>query len=123
VYGALRRSVEGGFFDGLGVGRVTVANAGHVFSRSTVFHRHGQFHDEVGGAGTHDVGSEHLVGAGIGQMTREFRALPDVTSMAGLEPDPRFHAQFAQNNPDVELYHSISSELPDNLGLDRKSVV
>lgn len=58
------------------------------------------------------------VGAGIGQMTREFRTLPGITTMAGLEPDHRFHERFAHNNPDVELFHTISAELPENLGLD-----
>lgn len=58
------------------------------------------------------------VGAGIGQMTREFRTLPQVTCMAGLEPDPRFHERFAQNNPSTELFRTISAELPESLGLD-----
>ncbi len=58
------------------------------------------------------------VGAGIGQMTREFRGLPDVSHMAGLEPDSRFHERFAHNNPGVELFRTITAELPDDLGLD-----
>lgn len=58
------------------------------------------------------------IGAGIGQMTHEFRGLRDVTRLSGLEPDSRFHERFAQKNPDVELFRTISAELPDNLGFD-----
>lgn len=53
------------------------------------------------------------VGAGVGQMTSVFRALPGVNDMVAIEPDPRFQAGFRAANPDIRLIPGVVADLPD----------
>jgi SAM-dependent methyltransferase len=43
------------------------------------------------------------VGCGIGQFTQYLRKFSPGAKITGLEPDPMFHLNFQQNNPDVPL--------------------
>ncbi|KAB2675125.1 MAG: class I SAM-dependent methyltransferase [Verrucomicrobia bacterium] len=56
------------------------------------------------------------IGAGVGQMTREFRAIPGVGEVVAVEPDPRFHAGFAANNPGTRLVKGIVADVPERTG-------
>jgi SAM-dependent methyltransferase len=58
------------------------------------------------------------VGAGVGQMTAAFRALPEVRELVAVEPDSRFHAGFAQQNPDLRLIRGVVGDLPERTGWD-----
>ena len=58
------------------------------------------------------------VGAGIGQMTSVFRALPGVEDLVAVEPDARFHAAFRRDNPATRLVEGIVSDLPERTGWD-----
>jgi len=68
--------------------------------------------------GPHLRGKVLEVGAGIGQMTLAFRALPGVSEIVGVEPDARFHAGFVSNNPQVRLVRGIVSDVPERTGWD-----
>ena len=43
------------------------------------------------------------IGAGIGQMTQEFRRLPDVELLQSVEPDPAFYTEFKKSLPGQPL--------------------
>ena len=58
------------------------------------------------------------IGSGIGQMTREFRAIPGVTEVLAVEPDSRFHDAFASNNPGTRLVKGIAVDVPKQSGWD-----
>ncbi len=51
------------------------------------------------------------VGAGIGQTSEEILALAEVDRLTGLEPDPRFHAQFRERLPHVRLLGGTTADL------------
>lgn len=58
------------------------------------------------------------VGAGIGQMTLAFRALPDVSEIVAVEPDARFHKGFTTSNPEVRLVRGVVADVPERTGWD-----
>lgn len=68
--------------------------------------------------GPHLQGRILEVGAGIGQMTLAFRALPGVSEIVGVEPDSRFHPGFVASNPEVRLVRGIVSDVPERTGWD-----
>lgn len=51
------------------------------------------------------------VGAGIGQMTALFQQAPEVRELVAVEPDTRFHAQFAAANPAIRLVTGTVADL------------
>jgi SAM-dependent methyltransferase len=58
------------------------------------------------------------VGAGIGQMTEQLLTLPEVKRAIGVEPDPRFCAQFRARLPKLELIEGTVGDLPANTSCD-----
>jgi SAM-dependent methyltransferase len=58
------------------------------------------------------------IGAGIGQMTREFRALPEVTEIVAVEPEARFVAQLEMFLPQSAIIHGVSTDVPASPGWD-----
>jgi SAM-dependent methyltransferase len=56
------------------------------------------------------------VGAGIGQMTAAFQALPGVREIVAVEPDSRFHAGFRERNPGVRLVEGVVADLAERTG-------
>lgn len=63
-------------------------------------------------------GSVLEIGAGIGQMTADFRRLPGITRYLAIEPDSSFHARFEASNPGVPLLKGFSHELQERSGWD-----
>lgn len=63
-------------------------------------------------------GSVLEIGAGIGQMTADFRRLPDITRYLAIEPDSSFHTRFEAANPGVPLLKGYSHELRERSGWD-----
>ena len=53
------------------------------------------------------------VGAGIGQTTEAMLALPTVTEIVGLEPDPRFQQTFRERLPNIRLVAGTTSDLAE----------
>jgi SAM-dependent methyltransferase len=58
------------------------------------------------------------VGAGVGQMTQAFRAMPGVSEIVCVEPDSRFHSGFLSGNPGVRLIQGIVADVPERSGWD-----
>jgi len=58
------------------------------------------------------------VGAGVGQMTQAFRAMPGVSEIVCVEPDSRFHSGFLAGNPGVRLIQGIVADVPERSGWD-----
>ena len=56
------------------------------------------------------------IGAGIGQMTAEFQALPNVGQLTAVEPDSRFHSEYVRRNPSIPLVRGTASDIPDKTG-------
>jgi SAM-dependent methyltransferase len=62
--------------------------------------------------------AEHLrgrvleVGAGIGQITDELRARPEITRLVSVEPDPRFVAKLRARLPACNLVEGTIDNLP-----------
>jgi len=51
------------------------------------------------------------VGCGIGQFTQDLQKYSPSAKITGLEPDPAFHANFRQNNPDIPLLKGTAQEV------------
>lgn len=58
------------------------------------------------------------VGAGIGQMTREFRALAGVTEIVAVEPEARFVTQLEAFLPQTAIVHGVAADVPVDPGWD-----
>lgn len=58
------------------------------------------------------------IGAGIGQMTREFHALPGVTEIVAVEPEARFVAELESFMPQASIIHGVSTDVPVSPGWD-----
>ncbi len=58
------------------------------------------------------------VGAGIGQMTREFHALEGVTEIVAVEPEARFVAQLESFLPQSAIIHGVAADVPVSPGWD-----
>lgn len=52
------------------------------------------------------------IGSGIGQITDSLRALPAVTQLQAVEPDPEFCASFRRALPDLPLIQGTIEDLP-----------
>ncbi|HEX3719592.1 MAG TPA: methyltransferase domain-containing protein [Verrucomicrobiae bacterium] len=52
------------------------------------------------------------IGSGIGQITNSLRALPAVTQLQAVEPDPEFCALFRRTLPDQPLIEGTIEDLP-----------
>ncbi len=58
------------------------------------------------------LGGEILeVGCGVGQIVKDLRRFSPGARITGVEPDPSFHPQFRQNNPDVALFSGTAREI------------
>lgn len=58
------------------------------------------------------------VGAGIGQMTREFRSLPGVTEIVAVEPEARFVAELETFLPQAAIVHGVAADVSVAPGWD-----
>ena len=58
------------------------------------------------------------IGAGIGQMTADFRTLPGISRYLAIEPDATFHAEFESANRGVPLLKGFTHELRDRSDWD-----
>jgi phospholipid N-methyltransferase len=60
------------------------------------------------------------VGAGIGQMTAELRALPSIEKLCSIEPDAAFCARMRASLPDHYLIQGTIADLKDQTNWDAR---